>query len=145
MTRNKGNNRREFYSKRLAQKQVELADVETQLEESLSKADERKLNKKAESLLKEIEEIENQLSQLDAQNQDPNIRHLNLEKTFQKIDFNEAKKIAQSVNDKFSDASGAILVFLQRSTKQKGEYCIKEVLDLLISDRKIGDDIIGDF
>jgi len=145
VTARKGNNRREFYRNRLAQKNEELAAIEAQLAGTLSKKDELKLNRDAETLLAEIEELDKKLSELDANDSNSNVRHLSLDKSFQKIDFSEAKKIAQSVNTRFGDASGAILLFLQRCTKQKGSYCINEILDLIISDRKVGNEIIGDF
>lgn len=136
---------REYLTKRIATKQEELAKVEYQLEEVINHDDELKLERKAQRLLKDIEDIDNQLKELDCRNSSSNIRYLNLEKSFQKIDFNQAKKIADSINNKLDDASGAILLFLQRSTKQKGCYCLDEVLDLMVRDRKVGDDIIGDF
>lgn len=138
-------NRRDFYNSGLARKQEDLAAIDAQLAGSLSKVDELKLNRAAENLLSEIEELEKKLSEMDAKDDNSNVRHLHLEKSFQKIDFSKAKKIARSINDKLSNDSGAILLFLQRSTKQKGSYCINEVLDLLVSDRKIGEDILGDF
>jgi hypothetical protein len=145
VTARTGNSRREFYSKCLARKQEELAAIDSQLDGTLSTVDELKLNKKAENIMKEIEELEEKLLELDKNNPNPNVRHLNLEKSFQKIDFSKAKEIAQSLNKKFGDDSGAILLFLQKSTQHKGNYCINEVLDLIVSDRKVGDDIIGDF
>ena len=135
---------RDFLLKRIAKKEEELAKVQSDLDEAPTQDIELKLTRKAERLLQEIIKLDDNLSQLDKDNSTPNIRHLNLEKSFQKIDFNEARKIAQSVNNKFGDASGAILLFFQRSTKQKGSYCIEEVLDLMIGDRKLRDDR-GDF
>jgi hypothetical protein len=145
VTKRTGTARREFYSKRLAQKQEELAAIDAQLLGTLSKIDELKLNRDAEKLLEKIEGLEANLNKLDAQNKNSNLRHLNLEKSFQKIDNEAGKEIAQSVNRILDDKNGAILLFLQRCTKQKGCYCLNEVLDLMISDRKVGDEIIGDF
>lgn len=139
------NSRRDFYSKQLAQKFQELNTVQSQLEGALGNLDELKLNQQAETILEKIEELEAKLKELDSKDINPNVRHLNLEKSFQKIDFSQAKKIAKSINDKLASTSGAILIFLQRSTKQKGCYCINEFLDLIVSDRKVGDEIIGDF
>ncbi|NEO44012.1 MAG: hypothetical protein F6K55_07690 [Moorea sp. SIO4A3] len=136
---------REFLNKRIAAKQEELAKVEAQLEEVLSRDEELKLEKKAKRLLDNLKSLYKELSKLDQNNSSSNIRHLTLEKSFQKIDFTEAKKMAISINKKLGDDSGAILLFLQRSTKQKGSYCLQEVLDLMVSDRKVGEDIIGDF
>ena len=144
-TKGKTRARREFYKNRLAKKNEELAAIEAQLDGTLSKRDELKLNRDAEILLKEIEELDEKLSEIDAKENNSNIRHLNLDKSFQKIDYSQAKKIAQSINIQLGDNSGAILIFLQRSTKQKGNYCIKEFLDLIISERKIGEVITGDF
>ncbi len=139
------NTRREFYSKQLAQRNNELAAIESQLQGTLSAVDELKLNNQAENILQKIEELDAKLKELDTQDKSSNLRHLSLDKSFQKINFSEAKRIAQSVNTKFGDESGAILIFLQRCTKQKGSYCINEVLDLIISHCKVGDEIIGDF
>ncbi len=146
MTVTAGTNRsREFLTKRIAAKEEELLKVESQLDETLSQDEELKLDRRAKRLLKEIQDLYDQLSELDKSNSNPNVRHLNLEKSFQKIDFSEAKKITHSINSRFGDASGAILLFLQRSTKQKGNYCLNEVLDLMVTDRKVGEEIIGDF
>ena len=136
---------RDFWTRRLAAKYEELAIVEAQLEEETNLGNEDKLLKKAERLLKEIEKANNKISELDKNDTNSNVSHLSLEKRFQKIDNSLAKEIAKSINNKFGDDSGAILIFLQRSTKQKGDYCINEFLDLIISDHKAGDDIIGDF
>lgn len=139
------NTRREFYSKQLAQKNQELAAIESQLQGTLDAVDELRLNKKAETILQKIEELDTKLKELDVQDKNSNLRHLNLEKSFQKIDNEFSKRVANSINTDLGDNSGAILLFLQRFTKQKGSYCLNEVLDLMISDRKIGDDIRGDF
>ncbi len=145
MIARRGTIRREVYSQLLAQKNQELAAILSQLAGTLSAVDELKLNNQMEETIKKIEELDKKLSELDAEEKNSNVRHLNLEKSFQKIDFSEAKKMTQSLNTKFGDDSGAILLFLQKSTQHKGNYCINEVLDLIVSDRKVGDDIIGDF
>lgn len=145
MTANVGTTRRDFYSKMLAQKHQELNVIESQLEGTLSALDELKLNNQAEAVILKIEELEKKLSELDKDNSNPNVRYLNLEKSFQKINFSKAKEIAKSLNTKFGEDSGAIILFLQKSTQHKGNYCISEILDLIISDRKVGDDIAGDF
>ncbi len=139
------NPRRQFYSKQLAQKNNELASIESHLQRTLSAVDELRLNNQAENILQKIEDLDTKLKELDGQDKNPNVRHLNLEKSFQKIDNELSKGIANSVNTDLGDNSGAILLFLQRFTKQKGSCCLKEVFDLMISDRKIGDNIIGDF
>jgi hypothetical protein len=136
---------RDFWVKRLTTKQNELAVVETELDEEGNLDKEHKLTKKAERLLKEIETVNNKLTELDKNNNNSNVSHLSLDRSFQKIDFSQAKKIAEKINNQLGDNSGAILIFLQRTTKQKGRYCINEFLNLIISDRKVGDDIIGDF
>jgi Effector-associated domain 9 len=139
------NREREFLVKRIAIKEEQLTKVEAELEETDNLDKESKLEKKAKRLLNEIKELYAELSELDKINVSPNVRHLSLDKSFQKIDFVEAKEIAKSINTKLGDSSGVVLLFLQRSTKQKGSYCLNEVLDLIVSDRKVGDDIIGDF
>lgn len=56
--------RSEFYKKRLAVKQEELAAIESQLEGTLANVDELKLNKQAERLIREIEELEMKVNKL---------------------------------------------------------------------------------
>lgn len=58
------NPRSEFYKKRMAAKQQELAAVEFQLARTLSAVDEVRLNKQAEDILKELEELEAKFNQL---------------------------------------------------------------------------------
>ncbi|WP_414588912.1 TIR domain-containing protein [Scytonema sp. PCC 10023] len=58
------NARREFYIKRIAAKQEELAANNSQLDGTLSAVDELKLNKQAEEIMKQIEELEAKLNQL---------------------------------------------------------------------------------
>ncbi|MFN6540416.1 MAG: hypothetical protein RM021_029275 [Nostoc sp. EkiNYC01] len=57
------NSRRDFYLKQLAQKNNELAAIESQLQGTLSAVDELKLNNQAEVILKKIEELEVKLKQ----------------------------------------------------------------------------------
>ncbi|WP_017317445.1 TIR domain-containing protein [Mastigocladopsis repens] len=52
------NARSEFYKKRIAAKKEELAAIDSQLAGTLSAVDELKLNKQAEGIMKEIEELE---------------------------------------------------------------------------------------
>jgi CHAT domain-containing protein len=56
------NPRREFYQKRLAVKQKELAVIESQLQGTLSAVDELKLNNQAEIIIKETEELQLKLN-----------------------------------------------------------------------------------
>ncbi|NEP02585.1 MAG: hypothetical protein F6K58_28845 [Symploca sp. SIO2E9] len=144
-----GNTRREVYTKRLSQLHQELAINESQLLGSLSNLDRSRLKNRSEEILKEIEEVEEKLSRLEANDANPNLRHSNLsnlEKSFQKIDFTKAKAIINSIEAKFGDDSGAILLFLQMSTKQKGDYCLQEVLEVIDPkyESKIKGEILGD-
>ena len=50
------------------------------------------------------------------------------------------KDIAKSINDSFGSNSGAALLFLQGCYRKKGKYCLEELLDLMLSDNKIGDE-----
>lgn len=139
------NIRREFYSNLLAQKYKELNAVESQITGTLNAVDEQRLRNQGETILDEIDDLDKKLSELDSWESNSNVQYVNLEKSFHKIDFNKAKEIAQSINKEWGENSGAILIFLQRSTKQKGDYCINEFLDLIVSDRKFGDKINGDY
>lgn len=57
------NSRRDFYGKQLAQKNQELAAVQSQLEGTLSAVDELKLNNQAEAIMEKIEQLEVKLNQ----------------------------------------------------------------------------------
>ena len=139
------NSRIEFLTKRQAQKIEELGAIGLQLEGTLSKRDELKLDKLAKQLLEEIEKIEEELSGLYNRSDNANERHLSLEKTFQKIDNDKGKKITKMITQEWGDESGASLLFFQRYTRQNGIYCLNECFDLIVGDRKIGEEIIGDY
>jgi hypothetical protein len=146
MEMNINNNvRRKHYGKKLGILSEELEELENQFSSTMSGENRRKLERAIEFKIIEIERLENQIKDLDNKNESPNLRELDLQERLQKIDFAKAKDITKSVNTKFGRNSGAVVLFLQRSTKQKGCYCIKEVLDLFLGDRKIGEEISGDF
>jgi hypothetical protein len=128
-------NNRIFLNRRIAAKGEELAKVEADLDEAMTGDVELKLSRKAERLLKEIQELYSKLSELDKNSSNPDTRHLNLEKSFQKIDFSESRKIAQSLKEQYEIEGGAILLFLQKSKKQLGKYCIEEFIDVIMSNQ----------
>jgi len=146
MEMNINNNvRRKHYGKKLGILSEELEELENQFSSTMSGENRRKLERAIEFKIIEIERLENQIKDLDNKNENPNLRELDLQERLQKIDFAKAKDITKSVNTKFGRNSGAVVLFLQRSTKQKGCYCIEEVLDLFLGDRKIGKEVLGDF
>lgn len=139
-------NRREFYIQQRARKEEELAAIESQLEGTLSAVQEIKLNREAENILKKIEELDEKLRELDAEtNSSPHVRELNIERTFSKIDFHRARKIATHIHHDLKKEGGAVLFFIQKSKKQMGHYCIDEVLNILMGDQMIDGQIYGDY
>jgi len=139
------NVRRDHYSKRLAILLEELEALENQLFTTISAVDKLNLERSIKQKIQDIEGVNKQIQDLDSKNENTNLRERDLQKRLQKIDFTKAKDITKFVNTKFGRNSGAVVLFLQRSTKQKGCYCIEEVLDLFLGDRKIGEEISGDF
>ncbi|MEP0889039.1 hypothetical protein [Leptolyngbya sp. FACHB-16] len=139
-------NRREFYIQQRARKEEELAAIESQLEGTLSSVHEIKLNREAENILKKIEELDEKLRELDAGcNSSANVRELNIERTFSKIDFHRARKIASNLHYNLKNDGGAVLFFIQKSKKQMGHYCVDEVLNIIMGDQVIDGQIYGDY
>ncbi|MGB3616363.1 MAG: hypothetical protein WBA10_21405 [Elainellaceae cyanobacterium] len=137
--------RRDRYSKRFAAKQEELAIIDAQIEETSDLMKEKKLEARAERLLDDIEELEKKLKELDDDDPDQNVRDRSLEKTFRKIDFHESKSIAEALKLQFKDCGGSALLFLQQSKTHKGNYCIEEVVNIILRDQIIEGQIAGDY
>ncbi|HEY9660656.1 MAG TPA: hypothetical protein V6C65_19545 [Allocoleopsis sp.] len=136
-------NLRDFYTKQLAEIDERLAAVESDLESNSDSEKRLTLTKRAEVLLKEREEIEAKLVELDSRSLDKNVRDRGLEKTFQKIDFVKARETANLIGDKLNRDGGSVLFLLQKSKKQMGQLCIEEVINVIMSDLMIGGQIIG--
>jgi len=139
-------NRRDFYIQQRARKEEELAALESQLEGTLSAVQEIKLNREAENILKKIEELDEKLRELDAETtSSTHVRELNIERTFSKIDFHHARRIATHIHHDLKKEGGAVLFFIQKSKKQMGQYCMDEVLNILMGDQMIDGQIYGDY
>jgi len=139
-------NRRDFYIQQRARKEEELAAIEAQLEGTLSAVQEIKLHREAENILKKIEELDEKLRELDAETTStPHVRELNIERTFSKIDFHRARKIATGIHHDLKKEGGAVLFFVQKAKKQMGQYCVDEVLNILMGDQIIDGQIYGDY
>jgi hypothetical protein len=120
-----------FYEKQLARKQSELAAIELDLETAQGKLQEQKLMKQAEQLLDEINKIELKLSYVNLRSDEPKVRVISLDDTFRKIDFDLAKQIARNLHANFPDDLGASILFLQKTTKHMGQYCLDEMLSII--------------
>lgn len=145
MVARKGKTRRDYYARKQAQLEDELAAVESDIETAPNASTRRKLEKQAEKLLDEIDEVEAKLAEFDADSPDANVRDRSLEKTLQKLDFVEAKKTAGLIKDKLSQEGGAVLFFLQKTRKQMGRFCIEEVLNVILGDQIIDGQVVGAF
>jgi hypothetical protein len=120
-----------FYEKQLARKQGELANIELDLETVQDKIREEKLMKQGEQILKEINDIELKLSKVNLKSDEPKVRVISLDDTFRKIDFDLAKQIARNLHANFPDDLGANILFLQKTTKHMGQYCLDEMLSII--------------
>jgi hypothetical protein len=121
--------RREFYASQLSRKQLELAAIQADLETCQTKKQELKLNKDAEQLLREIDELEKTLSDLDVQSGEMTVKLPALDNTLRKIDFSEARRVASQLSDTFEAQDGGFaLLLLQRTTQQMGHYCCDAML-----------------
>jgi len=134
---------RDFYTKQLANLEQRLATVSSDLESATFGESWLTLTKRSDQLLAQIEEIDSKLKELDSENPDLNVRDRSLEKMLQKIDFVEAKKTAAAIKDKLSKDGGSVLLFLQKSKKQMGHYCVEEVINVIMGDQIVGGEIIG--
>lgn len=134
---------RDYYSRRLAQLNEELAAVEIDLESAPRQIDKLKLGREAKRILAEMDEIEQMLLGLDSIVPEKNVRETNLEKILQKINFSEAKRTASLIEKNLNKDGGSALFLLRKSKKQMGHYCVEEVINVLMSDQLIDGQIIG--
>ncbi len=143
----KGTTRQETYKSQLKKKKEELTAVLKDSGEAKSHSEKLRLNRLMESLLTEIDDVERKLSNLSnlSIQLDRGIVNRKFEKSLQKIDFSEARKIAKIIKDKFEVDGGAILLFLQKSKKQCGKYCVEEFIDIIMSEQIIDGQIEGDY
>ena len=139
----KGRQRRDFYTKQCSRLENELAAIEADLESAPRAVDRLRLKSDAERVLAEIEETEKQLVELDSQHPDQGVRDRGLEKILQKIDFKKAKKAASLVKDRLNEDGGAVLFFLQKSKKQMGQYCVEEVINVIMGDQIVDGQVVG--
>ena len=101
------------------------------------------LQQRLNDLNQKIEQLNDQLKSEDRQAENRHLNLLSLENSWQKIDFSKPKTIIKKLDKQFGNESGAMLLFLQNSTERKGDYCIQEILDLIIKERTVGNNIIG--
>ena len=141
----KGETRKEHYENCLALKKQELSAVFAQIGSTINNVDAVKLNRKAEEILLEIDDLEGKISQLKASKSNLNIIERKLEKSFQKIDYSETKRFAGLIKKQFDCDGGAILLFLQRNKKQLGKYCVEELIYVLMNNQIIDGKIEGDY
>lgn len=137
--------RRDFYAKQLSQIDEKLAAVESDLDSEVNSEKRLTLTKRAEVLLTEREKIEVKLAELDSENSDRNVRDRGLEKILQKIDFTQAKKNASLIRDRLKKDGGSVLLFLQKSKKQMGHYCVEEVINVIMGDQVIDGQVVGSY
>ncbi|MTJ54152.1 hypothetical protein FJR38_16610 [Anabaena sp. UHCC 0253] len=133
-----GQTRCKYYEGLLEQKKEELNAVLRQQGKVLADIDKVKLDRQAEDILKKIEDLESQIlniSNIDKSTSNKNNIENQLEKALQKIDFNKAREIAESLKKQYEKEGGAILLFLHKSKKQLGKYCIEEFIDVIISNQ----------
>lgn len=141
----KGNRRRNFYTKQLAQLEEELAAVEADIETASTASARRKREKEAENILVKIEEIEEKLIELDAESPEQSVRDRSFEKILQKIDFVKAKETAALIKQRLSTDGGAVLFFLQETKLQMGRFCVEEVLNVILGDQIIDGQVVGSY
>ncbi len=139
----RGKTHRDFYTKRLAQLEDELAALGSDIETAPREVDRLPLEKAAEKTLAKIEIVERQLIELDAEDSNQGIRDRSLDKRLQKINFTKAKETANSIKDRLNRDGGSILFFLQKSKKQMGHYCLEEVINVIMGDQIIDGRVEG--
>lgn len=134
---------REFYVKWQAQLEEELAAVESDMAAAPRGLDRLRLEREAKKILDEIQKTEKELSKLDLNSSENNVKELSLNKYLQKIDFDDAKRTAQLIGNKLSQDGGPVLFFMQKSKRYMGRYCLDEVLKIILSDQVIEGRIDG--
>ena len=117
--------------KRLAALFEEYTAVNDQIGRELSDADRLRLARQAESLWKQIVELNQELRALEVGGQDVNRRHLELQASLLRIDFKSASAIVEKVLQKSGQQGCAAVFLLQKSQRLGGEYCVAHIRDVL--------------
>ena len=101
------------------------------------------LHKKAEQILKNIDQVEAKLVECDAESSEKSVRDRSFEKALQKIDFVKAKESAARIRQELNQEGGAVLFFLQQTKMQMGQFCVEEVLNVILGDQIIDGQVVG--
>jgi hypothetical protein len=125
-------NLRDLYEKQLARKHQQLATINEQLDTVLDRVDENKLMKSGEQVSLEIADLEKKLAVIGTKEKSETFSITDFKSTLRKIDFQEARGIAEKLHAQFQNQElGTAVFLLQKSRKQMGEYCLDEMLSTI--------------
>ncbi|MGK7874322.1 MAG: hypothetical protein AB4426_13725 [Xenococcaceae cyanobacterium] len=125
--------KRQFWESRKQTIEKNIDSLTTQINSTSNFAELNNLNIQIEEYFKQLAEVENQLSKLGNSSlnyhQESNI----FERNLSKIDFEEARKIIDSILHKFKAQArgGAALFLLQESLSMRGDLCMAEMREQL--------------
>jgi hypothetical protein len=123
---------RDFHEKQLARKHQELATINQQLDTVLSRVDEEKLMKLGEQVSLAIAALDEKLAAIGTKEKSETFSITDFRSTLRKIDFQEARGIAEKLHSQFQNQElGTAVFLLQKSRKQMGEYCLDEMLSTI--------------
>jgi predicted DNA-binding ArsR family transcriptional regulator len=91
------------------------------------------IERQAEEIYSEMESVEGSIGQLERSTQNPKKLILDWEKDLPKIDFKSAIAAFCEVQEQFGSEAGAALFLLQKSNVMGGEWCLRQIRDLLKS------------
>jgi hypothetical protein len=126
---------REFFQRRLARKQNELAAIEEDIDTCKDRKTQLKLDKDAQLCLKEITALEQKLQSLDYASPEPIVKVSSMQQTLRQIDFREAKSLASKLKGDLEsecESKYAMLLLFQRFLNHKGDLCFYEMMRIIL-------------
>ncbi|PAX57114.1 hypothetical protein [Brunnivagina elsteri] len=86
------------------------------------------LKKQGDELLEQMKQVEMELNQLEASENNPNQKYIDIKKNLPEIDFDKARKL---INKELEKKEIESLFFLENSHSMAGELCISIIRNLL--------------
>ena len=121
--------KKEYYERRIARKNEELAALEEDLDIAKSSEEKLRIERAIEKKLTDIDELNSKLTQKESNSSQNNVKDRSLESLLQKIDCDEAKEMAYNLRQKLNSCGGGCsLLFLQKSKSLNGQSCTQEMI-----------------
>jgi len=119
--------KRRLLVERLARLEQQWHDANAQRDATVNRADRAPLDLQIAQFDQDIEVVEKQLAEMDAESGDPNRRHLDFEDKIHRIDFGEVKEVVRTLINQAKRDGAASLFLLQNSIALGGKWCLDAI------------------